>query len=53
MAAKEGWHLLGTSHCKEMMAKPVVETTLDEWGNNPGGTRTKNPATMWFEASLF
>ncbi len=53
MVVKEGGHFLGTPHRKEMMTKPVVDATLDGWENNPGGTRTKNPTTMWFVAFLF
>ncbi len=41
MAAKEGGHFLGFPHCKEMMAKPVVDATLDGGGNNQWGTSKK------------
>jgi hypothetical protein len=43
----------GFYHGKAMMAKPVMDPTLEGGGINNWGTRTKTRAMMWFVASLF
>jgi hypothetical protein len=53
MEVKEGGHSPWAPHCKEMMAKPMMDTTPEGGRSNDGGTRTKKRAVMWFVASLF
>jgi hypothetical protein len=52
MGAKEGGHFLSGYHCKEILAKMMMDATPKGGGNNKGGTRTKKRAMMWFVASL-
>ena len=51
--AKEGGHWSCNPHCKEMMAKPVMDATAEGGGSNNEGMRMKKGVTMWFVPSLF